>query len=84
MFCAFVSLPESRTWHSRKRNFVPGVGSGLGCGGCERLLKFLVCRVAGVRAEGCLLIAGSVSHRNCRRLHPCRWKEQPHSRQENL
>jgi hypothetical protein len=32
--------------------------SGVGCGGCERLLKLLICRVAGVRAEGYLLFAG--------------------------
>jgi hypothetical protein len=37
--------------------------SGAGCGGRERLLKLLICRVAGVRAEGYLLFAGEVSHR---------------------
>jgi hypothetical protein len=31
--------------------------SGLGCGGRERLLKLLICRVAGSRAEGYLLFA---------------------------
>ena len=84
LLCAFESLLEARTSHSRKWYFVPGVSSGLGCGGSERLLKFIVCRVAGDRAEGCLLIAGWVSHRNCRRLHQCRYKEQPHSRPENV
>jgi hypothetical protein len=32
--------------------------SGSGCGGRERLLKLLVCRVTGIRAEGYLLFAG--------------------------
>jgi hypothetical protein len=32
--------------------------SGLGCGGRERLLKLLICRVAGSLAEGYLLFAG--------------------------
>ena len=35
--------------------------SGAGCGGRERLLKLLICRVAGVRAEGYLLFADWVS-----------------------
>jgi|HubBroStandDraft_2_1064218.scaffolds.fasta_scaffold199085_2 hypothetical protein len=31
---------------------------GLGCGGRGRLLKLLICRVAGSRDEGYLLFAG--------------------------
>jgi hypothetical protein len=31
---------------------------GSGCGGCGRLLKLLICRVAGIRAEGYLPFAG--------------------------
>lgn len=54
----------------QKMQLRPGVASGLGCGSRERLLKFMVCRAAGVCAEGYMLIASWVSHRNCRRLHP--------------
>jgi len=65
---------------ARGKNLAFGVKCGcqeldlwLGCGGRERLLKLLICRVAGVRAEGYLLFDAWVSHRICWCLHPGRW-----------
>jgi hypothetical protein len=46
--------------------------SRLGCGGRKRLLKSLVCRVAGVRAEGYLLFCQLGIPQNLSALYPGR------------
>lgn len=53
------------------------------CGGRKRLLKFMICRIAGVRAEGYLLFAGWVSHRDCLPLYSGCREEQALGRPKN-